>query len=208
MKSSKSSARWLQEKSDDIYSKKARQEGYRSRASYKLLELDQKDTLFFSGMRVLDLGAAPGGWSQVATKKVGPTGTVIASDLLAINPINDVTFIQGDFTSQPIFDTIIRTLNKKNVHLVMSDMAPNISGIASSDQSRALYLVELALDIAQKILVPQGAFVVKLFQGEGFDTYLKDVRQRFNKVIIRKPKASRPRSREVYLVCKELSHNR
>jgi len=202
MARSKSSADWLKEHVDDVWVQKAQQDGYRTRASYKLIELDDKDGLMRPGMTVLDLGSAPGGWSQVVSRKVGSKGNIIASDILPMDPINDVTFIQGDFTTDEVFDELMAAVNGAPVDLVISDMAPNMSGVASIDQPGAMYLVELALDMARQVLKPNGAFVAKVFQGEGFDPYIADVRSSFAKVTVRKPKASRARSREVYVVGK------
>ena len=202
MARSKSSADWLKEHVDDIWVQKAQQDGYRTRASYKLIELDEKDALMRPGMTVLDLGSAPGGWSQVVARRVGSKGNIIASDILAMDPIEDVTFIQGDFTTDEVFDELMGVVNGAPVDLVISDMAPNMSGVASIDQPGAMYLVELALDMARQVLKPNGAFVAKVFQGEGFDAYVADLRTSFSKVVVRKPKASRPRSREVYVVGK------
>jgi len=202
MARSKTSAGWLKEHVDDIWVQKAQQDGYRTRASYKLLELDEKDQLIKPGMTVIDLGSAPGGWSQVVTRCLKGNGTIIASDILPMDPIEDVNFIQGDFTEESVFDELMAVVGGRPVDLVISDMAPNMSGVASIDQPGAMYLVELALDMASQVLRPNGQFVAKVFQGEGFDQYLDDVRTSFNKVLIRKPKASRPRSREVYVVGK------
>ena len=202
MARSKTSADWLKEHIDDIYVQKAQQDGYRTRASYKLIELDERDQLLRSGMTVIDLGSAPGGWSQVVAQRLGDKGLVIASDILPMDAIADVTFIQGDFTTDEVFDELLTAINDRQVDLVISDMAPNMSGMASIDQPGAMYLVELALDMARQVLKPNGTFVAKVFQGEGFDEYLTDVRSSFTKVLIRKPKASRPRSREVYIVGK------
>lgn len=202
MARSKTSAGWLKEHVDDIWVQKAQQDGYRTRASYKLLELDEKDKLFKPGMSVLDLGSAPGGWSQVVAEQLKSNGVIIASDILPMDPIADVQFVQGDFTEQAVFDEIMALVNSRPIDLVISDMAPNISGVAAIDQPRSMYLVELALDMARQVLKPQGQFVAKVFQGEGFDEYVNDVKESFSKVLIRKPKASRPRSREVYIVAK------
>jgi 23S rRNA (uridine2552-2'-O)-methyltransferase len=202
MARSKSSANWLREHVDDIYVQKAQQDGYRTRASYKLIELDERDRLLRPGMTVVDLGSAPGGWSQVVAQRVGDYGTIIASDILPMDPIAGVDFIQGDFTEQSVFDQLMTIIGKKPVGLVISDMAPNMSGMSSIDQPGAMYLVELALDMTRQVLSEGGDFVAKVFQGEGYDAYLAEVRQSFEKVQIRKPKASRPRSREVYLVAK------
>ncbi|MEC8861246.1 MAG: 23S rRNA (uridine(2552)-2'-O)-methyltransferase RlmE [Pseudomonadota bacterium] len=202
MARSKSSGRWLNEHVNDPYVKQAQRDGYRSRASYKLIELINKDRLIKPGMLVLDLGSAPGGWSQVVAPMVEPKGRVIASDILPMDSIADVDFIQGDFTEQEVFDQIMASLGGQQADLVMSDMAPNISGVNAADQAASMYLVELALDMAREVLKPGGDFVAKVFHGEGYDDYVKDVRSSFNKVVIRKPDASRARSREVYLVAK------
>lgn len=202
MARSKSSAEWLKEHVDDIYVKRAQQDGYRTRASYKLLELDEKDKLLRAGMTVIDLGSAPGGWSQVVAQKLNGNGTVIASDILPMDAIADVTFIQGDFTEESVFNELLQAINNQPVDLVISDMAPNMSGMTSIDQPGAMYLVELALDMATQVLKPNGHFVAKVFQGEGFDEYILQLRAVFDKVLVRKPKASRARSREVYVVAK------
>jgi 23S rRNA (uridine2552-2'-O)-methyltransferase len=195
---SKSSGRWLKEHFDDPYVKQSQQDGYRSRASYKLLEMSKKDKLIRPGMTVVDLGAAPGGWTQVAMQLVGDSGTVIASDILAMDPIAGVTFIEGDFTEQSVYDEIIMALNGRKADLVISDMAPNMSGNPAIDQPKSMYLVELALDMSRHILKPGGSFLAKVFQGEGFDELLRETRSSFVKVQSRKPGASRSRSREVY----------
>lgn len=202
MARSKTSAAWLKEHVDDIWVKKAQQDGYRTRASYKLIELDEKDQLFKSGISVLDLGSAPGGWSQVVAERLQGNGVIIASDILPMDPIAGVNFVQGDFTEQNVFDEIMTLVDSRPIDLVISDMAPNISGVSSIDQPRSIYLVELALDMAQQVLKPNGQFVAKVFQGEGFDEYVQQVKESFSKVLIRKPKASRARSREVYVVAK------
>jgi 23S rRNA (uridine2552-2'-O)-methyltransferase len=199
---SKSSNRWLDEHFNDQYVQRSQQDGYRSRASYKLIELIEKDKLVRPGMTVVDLGAAPGGWSQVAAELIGDKGRVIASDILPMDSLADVNFIQGDFTEDAVFEELMAALGPNKADLVMSDMAPNMSGMADVDQPRAMYLVELALDMARHTLRPKGNFVAKVFQGEGFDEYLKDVRSSFQTVVTRKPGASRPRSREVYIVGK------
>lgn len=199
---SKSSAGWLKEHFDDQYVQRSKEDGYRSRASYKLLEMNEKDRLFRPGMTVVDLGAAPGGWSQIAIEKVGDNGVVIASDILEMEPIADVTFIQGDFTEDAVYDQIMAAIGERPVDLVISDMAPNMSGMAAIDQPKAMYLVELALDLATRTLKKDGVFLAKVFQGEGFDQYLQQIRDNFKSVITRKPEASRARSREVYLLAK------
>lgn len=202
MARSKSSNRWMQEHFDDEYVKRSQQDGYRSRASYKLLELNDKDHLIKPGMAVVDLGAAPGGWSQIAAQLVGDHGFVAALDLLPIDSIAGVDFIQGDFREQEILDQLLELIGGRPIDLVMSDMAPNISGMSSVDQPKAIYLLELALELAREVLRPEGTLVVKAFQGEGFDGYMRELRQSFSKVTSRKPKASRPRSREIYLVAR------
>lgn len=199
MARSKSSKHWLKEHFDDVYVKKSQEDGYRSRASYKLKELHEKDQLFKAGMTVVDLGAAPGGWTQVASEYVGSSGKVIASDILPMDPLPDVCFVQGDFTEDAVFETLLRQIDG-HADLVISDMAPNMSGNAAADIPRAMYLVELALDMARNTLRPGGNFVAKVFQGEGFDNLLKEMRGSFKKVVSRKPESSRARSREVYLV--------
>lgn len=198
-----SSKAWLKEHRDDPYVQRAQRDGYRSRACYKLLELQEKDRLIRPGMTVLDLGSAPGGWSQVAGELLKGRGRVVASDILLMDSLPDVTFIQGDFMEQDVMDRIIDALDGQAVDLVMSDMAPNMSGLADVDQPRAMYLVELALEMARQVLAPRGSFVAKVFQGEGFEPLLKDTRAAFGKVSTRKPGASRPRSREVYLVARD-----
>jgi len=202
MSRSKSSHRWLREHFNDQYVKASQKDGYRSRASYKLLELDSKDKFLRSGATVVDLGAAPGGWSQVAVAAVGDKGKVLASDILPMDPIAGVTFIQGDFTEETVLDQLLNEMGGKKADLVISDMAPNMSGIAQVDQPKSMYLVELALDMANQVLKPGGIFVSKVFQGEGFDEFFTECRGNFQKVLTRKPDASRPRSREVYVVAK------
>ncbi len=198
-----SSSAWLKEHREDIYVQQAQREGYRSRACYKLLELDAKDRLFQPGMTVVDLGSAPGGWSQVAAERVGHKGRVIASDILTMDGLAGVEFIRGDFTEDLVFEQILQAIGEHPVDLVISDMAPNMSGVTAVDQPQSMYLVELALDMARRVLAPGGSFVAKVFQGEGFDQLVKDTRSSFSRVLTRKPRASRPRSREVYLVVKD-----
>ena len=202
MAKSTSSERWLKEHFDDQYVKKAKEHGYRSRASFKLIELDEKDKLFKSGMTVVDLGAAPGGWSQIAAERVGDHGRVVASDILPMDGMAGVEFVQGDFTEEEVLNQILSALGDEPADLVISDMAPNMSGMSAVYQPAAMYLVELALDMAREVLKPGGNFVAKVFQGEGFDQYLLDMRKSFNKVVTRKPDSSRARSREVYLLGK------
>ena len=197
---SKTSKGWLKEHFDDPYVKKAQKDGYRSRASYKLLEIQEKDRLLRPGMTVVDLGAAPGGWCQVASRLIGEKGRIIASDILPMDGIADVTFIQGDFTEDEVFEQILVAIGGQPVDLVISDMAPNMSGTPAVDQPRAMYLCELALDMAARVLRPGGDFLIKVFHGEGFDDYYRDMRARFDKVLTRKPGASRDRSRETYLL--------
>lgn len=203
MARSKSSRRWLKEHFDDPYVKKAQQMGLRSRAAFKLQEIQDKYKLIKPGMVVVDLGLAPGGWSQLAIDWVGAKGRVIGIDLLPIEPLEGVEFIQGDFTEDEPLQQLETCLTGSRVDLVLSDMAPNISGMDAIDQPRAMYLVELAFDFCRQWLKPGGTMIVKVFQGEGFDNYLRDVRQNFNRVNIVKPKSSRPRSREVYLVASQ-----
>lgn len=202
MARSKSSHRWLQEHEKDRFVQKSRQDGYRSRASYKLMALDDKDRLLKPGMTVVDLGAAPGGWSQVAMERIGHHGRVIGSDILAMDSIAGVEFVQGDFTEEAVLEEIRAVIGEQPVDLVLSDMAPNMSGMKDIDQPRAMFLVELAVDMVGEVLKPGGNFVAKVFQGEGFDALLLELRKLFQSVAVRKPEASRARSREVYLVAK------
>jgi len=207
-KKKSSSKAWLKEHRDDPYVQQAQREGYRSRACYKLLEIQERDRLLKPGMTVLDLGSAPGGWSQVAAALVGHSGRVIASDILPMDSIAGVEFIEGDFTSDEVFGQILAALGGAQADLVLSDMAPNMSGVNAVDQPRSIYLVELALDMALRVLAPGGSFVSKVFQGEGFDELFRAARDRFGKVQTRKPRASRPRSREVYLVARDFRGDR
>ena len=204
MARTKSSQQWLQEHVNDPYVKQAQRDGYRSRASYKLLQLNEKDKLIRPGMLVVDLGSAPGGWSQVAGRLVGEKGRVVATDILPMDPLANVEFVQGDFTDESVLQEILGRLGGSQPDLIICDIAPNISGVDSADQASSMYLVELALDFARQALKPRGDFVAKVFQGAGSDAYLKDVRSSFEKVLVRKPAASRPRSREVYLVARGL----
>jgi len=201
---SKSSDRWLNEHASDPHVKQAALDGYRSRAVYKLIELDEKDGLLVPGSKVLELGAAPGGWTQYIAEKVGDHGKVVASDILRMDSVANVTFVHGDFTENEVADRIEAALGKSGADLVLSDMAPNISGVSVSDQARAMGLAELALAMASSVLNENGAFAVKVFQGEGFDSYVKAVRKSFKSVKLRKPAASRPRSRELYVVARNL----
>lgn len=200
MKPSKTSKQWMREHLNDPYVQQAQKDGYRSRAAYKLLEIDERDHLLKPGMVVVDLGATPGGWSQVAGNVVGDNGKVIALDLLPLQPLPRVEFIQGDFREDSVLQQLEEKLNGKQIELVISDMAPNISGVDISDQARSIYLAELALEFAVQNLKPGGAFLVKVFQGVGFEEYVKLMRQHFAKVVSRKPKASRDRSSEVYML--------
>jgi 23S rRNA (uridine2552-2'-O)-methyltransferase len=200
MKRSKSSRRWLDRHFKDEFVQKSQKEGFRSRAVYKLQEIQERDRLIKDGQLVVDLGAAPGGWSQYAEQLVGSKGRVVAMDILPMDPIDGVSFIQGDFREETVLEQLQELLQGSKVDLVISDMAPNVTGMAVVDQPRSMYLCELALDFARDCLKPGGGMAVKVFQGEGFDQYLRDLRAVFNKVVTRKPKASRPKSREVYLV--------
>lgn len=199
---SKSSRRWLKEHFSDTYVKQAQQAGYRSRAVYKLLELQDRDKLFKPGMTVIDLGAAPGGWAQVLVKLVGAKGRVIALDILPMDPIAGVEFIQGDFQEEAVVAELMQYFTEKKADWVVSDMAPNMSGVDSVDQPRSIALAELALDLALHVLSNNGGFLVKVFQGEGFEAFLAEIKRHFKKVVIRKPKASRDRSREVYVLAR------
>jgi 23S rRNA (uridine2552-2'-O)-methyltransferase len=207
MARSKTSKKWLDEHVSDPYVKQAQIDGYRSRASYKLIEINDKDALFGPGSTVMDLGSAPGGWSQIAAPIVGESGRVIASDILPMDSIIGVTFIQGDFTEDNVYEQILHSLEGEKADSVISDMAPNLSGVNTTDQYTSMYLVELALDMARNVLKPGGSFCAKVFQGVGYEEYVKEVRQSFHKVLVRKPTASRPRSREVYLVAKGFKGN-
>lgn len=191
---------WMQEHVSDAYVKRARAEGMRSRAAYKLAQIAERDRLLRPGMIVVDLGAAPGGWSQVAAERVAPNGRVIALDALEMPRVPGITFIRGDFRDAPVVEELERALGGQKIDLVLSDMAPNLSGIASADQARALELAELALGFALKHLKPQGNFLVKSFHGAGFEAFVKRMRERFREVVARKPGASRARSSEVYLL--------
>ena len=195
---------WIKQHVKDPYVQKSQKDGYRSRASYKLLEIIGKDPLIRPGMTVVDLGAAPGGWSQVAMDLVGHEGRVHALDLLPMDGIAGVDFILGDFTEDEILQELLGLIDKRPVDLVISDMAPNLTGSKAVDQPSSIYLVELAVDLACKVMKPEGVFIAKLFQGEGFDEFVRHVRTLFSTVSIRKPDASRARSREVYMVAKGL----
>ena len=198
-KLTQSSKDWMREHLEDSYVQRAQKDGYGSRAAYKLLEIQQKDKLFKSGMTVVDLGSAPGSWSQIAAQLVGSKGMVLASDILEMDALPSVHFVQGDFREDSVFNTLLATLDGRAVDLVISDMAPNIGG-NGSDQPRAMYLCDLALDFAQRVLKPNGQFLVKVFQGEGYEEYRKAIMESFSGLKSRKPDASRARSREVYLL--------
>jgi 23S rRNA (uridine2552-2'-O)-methyltransferase len=202
MARSKSSASWMSRHLSDPFVKQAQKDGYRSRSAYKLVELNEKDKLIRPGMRVLDLGSAPGGWSQVAGKLVGEKGRVLATDILPMDSLKNVDFIQGDFTEDAIVQKLFDWLGDGKFDLIISDIAPNITGISSADQASSIYFLELALYTVRKTLKPGATFAAKMFQGSGSDQYLKELRSHFEKVLIRKPAASRKESREVYLVAK------
>jgi len=203
MKRTKTSKQWMMEHVNDVYVQRAKAEGYRSRAAYKLIEVAARDKLLKPGMVVVDLGAAPGGWSQVAAAKTGAGGRVIAVDLLPMDSLRNVTFLQGDFRDEAVAQALERELAGRPIDLVLSDMSPNISGIVLSDQARAMHLAELALEFAVKHLKPGGSLLVKVFQGSGFQEFLREMRSCFMRVITRKPEASRGRSNELYLLGKE-----
>jgi len=202
MKRSASSQRWLQRQENDPFVKRAQLEGFRSRAVYKLMEINEKDHLLKPNMTILDLGAAPGSWSQWAGQYLNYRATIIATDILPIEPLKGVTIVQGDFTEETTIQMIRDLFVSQQADLVMSDLAPNMSGMKAVDQPKTVMLAELALETAFELLKPKGDFITKLFQGEGFDVYLNQLRKGFQKVLIRKPKASRPESREVYLVAR------
>ena len=204
MKKSTSSKRWLKRHVNDPYVQKSKREGYRSRSAYKLAEIDQKDHLLKGGLVVVDLGAAPGGWSQVLAKKLGPSGRVVAIDLLPMEPIAGVTFVQGDFGTRKGLAAVEGALAGRKADLVISDMSPNITGIAMTDQARIMALAEIARDFALLHLQPEGAFLIKIFQGAGYDDYFKSLRLAFHKVVVRKPDASRDESAELYLLARGL----
>ncbi|KGQ42285.1 23S rRNA (uridine(2552)-2'-O)-methyltransferase RlmE [Gallibacterium anatis] len=199
-KRSASSTRWLNEHFKDKFVQQAHKQKLRSRAYFKLDEIQKTDKLFKPNMIVVDLGAAPGGWSQYVVTQIGERGRVIACDILDMDPIVGVDFLQGDFREEKVLNTLLEKIGDDKVDVVMSDMAPNFSGMPSVDIPRAMYLVELALDMCKQVLASQGSFVVKVFQGEGFDEYLREIRSLFKTVKVRKPEASRDRSREVYIV--------
>lgn len=200
MKLKPSSKAWMQEHVNDEFVKRAQKEGYRARAAYKLMEIDDKDKLIKPGMTIVDLGSTPGSWSQVAVQRLKGQGRIVALDILDMQPIKGVEFIQGDFREESVLKLLELQLNNKHVDLVIADMAPNMSGIADVDQAGAAYLTELALEFSKDWLKPGGNFLVKVFIGAGFEEILQNMRQMFDKVVTRKPKASRDRSSEVYLL--------
>ena len=199
-KHSASSTRWLNEHFEDEYVKKAQKLGLRSRAVFKIEEINNKDKLIKAGMKVVDLGAAPGGWSEYAAKVVGDGGQVVACDILPMDPLAGVDFLQGDFREEAVLDALLEKIDGQNIDVVMSDMAANMTGNETADSARSMYLVELALDMCHQVLKKNGAFVVKVFQGDGFDQFMRDIKAAFKVVKVRKPDSSRARSREVYLV--------
>jgi 23S rRNA (uridine2552-2'-O)-methyltransferase len=198
---------WIKQHVKDPYVKQSQLDGYRSRASYKLLEIVEKGRYIKSGMVVVDLGSAPGGWSQVAAKLVGHKGCVVAVDILPMDPVAGVSFIQGDFTEEKILNQLLGEIGNRPVDLVISDMAPNLTGMKAVDQPAMIYLAELAVDLVQQVMTDDGIFIAKLFQGEGFDEFVRNTRTVFNVVSLKKPDASRAKSREVYLVAKGLKKN-
>ena len=200
MARSKSSGNWLKEHFDDEFVKQSQKDGYRSRAVYKLKEIDEKDNLLKPGCTVIDLGAAPGSWCEYLLRKLKGKGRIIALDILPMEPMEGVEIIQGDFLEDEVFQQLLNTLGNDRPDLVISDMAPNMSGQQAVDIPRAMYMSELALDLARQVLKPGGGLLVKLFQGDGFDAYLKQVKEQFSRVVMRKPKASRDRSREIYML--------
>jgi len=203
MARTKSSAGWLARHVNDPYVKQAQKDGYRARSAYKLIELNEKDRLIRPGMRILDLGSAPGGWSQVAGKLVGARGRVLATDILPMDALPNVDFIQGDFTDDGTVQQLLDWLGGAKFDLIISDIAPNTTGISSADAAKSIYLLELALDVARTTLKSHGDFVAKMFQGSGSDQFLKELRTHFGKIMVRKPAASRKESREVYVVAKD-----
>lgn len=193
---------WLARQQKDPYVKQAQQSHYRSRAVYKLIEIDDRDHLFKQGQMVIDLGAAPGSWSQYVSEKIGSKGRLIAIDILPMEPVNNTLFIEGDFTEQSVYDKCLQAMNNAKADLVISDMAPNLSGIRTADQARSLYLAELSFDLAKSVLKAGGDMLVKIFEGEGTDKYRHELKEHFEKIVVRKPKASRDDSREFYVLAK------
>ncbi len=203
VKRSKSSARWLAEHANDEFVKRAQREGWRSRAVFKLAEIQQAERLLRPGMRCVDLGAAPGGWSQYAARIIGGTSRIVATDILPMDAIPGVDFVQGDFRDEAVIEQVLTAIGASKVDLVLSDMAPNMSGIDAVDQPKSMHLAELALEFAERVLAPGGDVLVKLFQGAGFDELIRDARRRFGRVATKKPKASRTRSPEIYLLARQ-----
>lgn len=197
-----SSQNWLQRQQKDPYVKQAQQSHYRSRAVYKLIEIDEKDHLFKQGQTIIDLGAAPGSWSQYVSEKIGKKGRLIAIDILPMEPVANTLFLQGDFTEQSVYEQCLQAMGSSRADLVISDMAPNLSGIRAADQARSLYLAELSFDLAKSVLKKGGDMLVKVFEGEGTETYRHDLNEHFERIIVRKPKASRDDSREFYVLAR------
>lgn len=195
-----SSRQWLDRQNSDVYTKQARKSHYRSRAVYKLSEIDEKYRLFKPGMNIIDLGAAPGSWSQYVTEKIGPSGKILAVDILSMDNLAGVDFIQGDFTEETVYQECLSVLDNKPIDIVISDMAPNISGIKVADQAKSMYLVELVLELACKVLQPNGQLLMKCFQGAGIEQFQQQLKQHFSKIVVLKPKASRDSSREFYML--------
>lgn len=202
-KRTKSSARWLAEHASDEFVKRAKEEGWRSRAVFKLAEIQERERLLRPGIRCVDLGAAPGGWSQYAARIVGGSSRIVATDILAMDPIPGVEFVQGDFREESVLERVLAAVGSEKVDLVLSDMAPNMAGIDAVDQPRSMYLAELALEFADRVLTPGGDVLIKLFQGAGFDEILREARRRYGRVVTKKPKASRTRSPEIYLLARQ-----
>jgi 23S rRNA (uridine2552-2'-O)-methyltransferase len=202
-KRTKSSARWLAEHASDEFVKRAKAEGWRSRAVFKLAEIQQRERLLKPGIRCVDLGAAPGGWSQYAARIVGGSSRIVATDILPMDAIPGVEFVQGDFREESVLEQVLAAVGSEKVDLVMSDMAPNMAGIDAVDQPRSMYLAELALEFAERVLTPGGDALIKLFQGAGFDEIVREARRRYGRVVTKKPKASRTRSPEIYLLARQ-----
>ena len=202
-KRTKSSARWLAEHANDVYVQRAQKEGWRSRAVYKLAEINEREQLLRPGVRCVDLGAAPGGWSQYAARIIGGSGRIVATDILPMDAIVGVDFVEGDFREETVLNRVLAAVGAAKVDLVLSDMAPNMAGIDAIDQPRSMYLAELALEFADRVLAPGGDLLVKLFQGAGFEQIIKEARSRFGRVVTKKPKASRKRSPEIYLLARQ-----
>jgi 23S rRNA (uridine2552-2'-O)-methyltransferase len=202
-KRTKSSARWLAEHASDEFVKRAKAEGWRSRAVFKLAEIQERERLLKPGIRCVDLGAAPGGWSQYAARIVGGSSRIVATDILPMDAIPGVEFVQGDFREESVLEQVLGAVGSEKVDLVLSDMAPNMAGIDAVDQPRSMYLAELALEFADRVLTPGGDALIKLFQGAGFDEIVRDARRRYGRVVTKKPKASRTRSPEIYLLARQ-----